>query len=137
MTIRSMLFKIIRLLVILQASVIVFGRPVPRRIATVSEVIPKPNTQEMIYGRMVANTSSSQFRRVIVESEENVPAGQCCTKCEAYLKSHNSYTAEQLSTCASLCQNDGIVGSMPAASSPSPTPRIGITVLEKAQSSER
>ncbi|KAJ4500901.1 hypothetical protein C8R41DRAFT_359930 [Lentinula lateritia] len=164
MTTRSILLKIISLIMILQASALVFGRPIPRlqrRISparasagkairahfgqsltyhtiTGSELMPGTNDQEMTYQRRTddVDASRSYSRRVIVESEENVPtcvkADQCCTKCEAYLQSHNFDLSDQLETCVSLCQNDGIVGSIPK-----PTSRIGVTVLNKAQRSDR
>ncbi|KAJ4494761.1 hypothetical protein C8J55DRAFT_104680 [Lentinula edodes] len=160
MTTRSILLKIISLIMILQAPALVFGRPVPRlqrrieslsparastskairahfgqsltyRTSTGSGMMPRTNEQGTPYqGGTGADTSRSHSRRVIVESEENVPADQCCTKCEAYLQSHNLDMADQLKTCVSLCQNDGIVGSIPK-----PTPRIGVTILNKAQRS--
>ncbi|KAF8825263.1 hypothetical protein HHX47_DHR7000589 [Lentinula edodes] len=142
MTTRSILLKIISLVMIFQASALVFGRPVPRlqrrieslspaRASTSSGMMPRTNEEGTPYqGGTGADTSRSHFRRVIVESEENVPADQCCTKCEAYLQSHNLDMADQLKTCVSLCQNDGIVGSIPK-----PTPRIGVTILNKAQRS--
>ncbi|KAJ3900998.1 hypothetical protein F5879DRAFT_365670 [Lentinula edodes] len=142
MTTRSILLKIISLIMILQASAVVFGRPVPRlqrrieslspaRASTSSGMMPRTNEEGTPYqGGTGADTSRSHFRRVIVESEENVPADQCCTKCEAYLQSHNLDMADQLKACVSLCQNDGIVGSIPK-----PTPRIGVTILNKAQRS--
>ncbi|KAJ3931063.1 MAG: hypothetical protein NXY57DRAFT_252117 [Lentinula lateritia] len=146
MTTRSILLKIISLIMILQASALVFGRPIPRlqrrispaRASAGSELMPGTNDQEMTYQRRTddGDASRSHSRRVIVESEENVPtcvkADQCCTKCEAYLQSHNLDLSDQLETCVSLCQNDGIVGSIPK-----PTSRIGVTVLNKAQRSDR
>ncbi|KAJ3811516.1 hypothetical protein F5876DRAFT_75764 [Lentinula aff. lateritia] len=165
MTTRSILLKIISLIMILQASALVFGRPVPRlqrrieslieslsparastskavqvhfgqsstyNTSTGSEIMPRTNNQGMPYQGTGVDTSRSHSRRVIVESEENVPADQCCTKCEVYLQSHNLDIIDQLETCVSLCQNDGIVGSIPK-----PTPRIGVTVLNKAQGSDR
>ncbi|KAJ3881079.1 hypothetical protein F5051DRAFT_136545 [Lentinula edodes] len=142
MTTRSILLKIISLIMILQASALVFGRPIPRlqrrispaRASAGSELMPGTNDQEMTYQRRTdgVDASRSHSRRVIVESEENVPADQCCTKCEAYLQSHNLDLSDQLETCVSLCQNDGIVGSIPK-----PTSRIGVTVLNKAQRSDR
>ncbi|KAJ3778065.1 hypothetical protein FB446DRAFT_26944 [Lentinula raphanica] len=135
----------ILLVMILQVSVLVYGRPIPfqRRMepsspmdATIAEMPRNPTVQEMPSYQGEA-TSRSLLRRVIAEYEDNVPANQCRTKCEADLQSHSLLTEGQLATCTSLCQNSGIVGSTPSnEESSSTTSSTGVKVLDKAQGSK-